>query len=151
MSLSGELPERKLQYWDRSTRSSWRDPCRRRSHSTLAICVDRPAAAAMSLFLPPMPRATAASCFTSGCLLISPFLPFPLGGSAGAGFCPTDFFLAFFIVTTLVLPIFPTFASVQWPHSYALTGLSRVPASSSPALSSHPKAPPLASSEQPSS
>src|SRR6266516_4469885 len=96
-----------------------------------------------------MPCATAASCFTSGCLLISPFLPFPLGGSAG--FCPTDFFLAFFIVTTLVLPILPTFASVQWPHSYALTGLSRVPASSSPALSSHPKAPPLASSEQPSS
>src|SRR6516162_1122501 len=60
-----------------------------------------------------MPCATAASCFTSGCLLISPFLPFPLEGSAGAGFCPTDFFLAFFIVTTLVLPIFPTSASVQ--------------------------------------
>src|SRR5258708_19592880 len=37
------------------------------------------------------------------------------------------------------------------PLSYALTGLSRVPASSSPALSSHPNPPPLASSEQPSS
>src|SRR6516225_1111698 len=90
-----------------------------------------------------MPCATAASCFTSGCLLISPFLPFPLEGSAGAGFCPTGFFLAFFIVTTLVLPIFPTSASVQRPHSYALIGLSRVPASSSPALSSHPRAPRL--------
>src|SRR6201993_2175090 len=60
-----------------------------------------------------MPCATAASCFTSGCLLISPFLSFPLGGGTGAGFCPTDFVLAFFIVNTLVLPIFPTFASVQ--------------------------------------
>src|SRR5215467_15067001 len=70
-----------------------------------------------------MPCATAACCFTSGCLLISPFLPFPLGGSAGAGFCPTDLFLAFFIATTLVLPIFPTFASVQCyfrTHSLAL-------------------------------
>src|ERR1700730_4103904 len=60
-----------------------------------------------------MPCATAASCFTSGCLLISPFLSFPLGGGTGAGFCPTDFVLAFFIVNTLVLPIFPTFASVR--------------------------------------
>src|SRR6266849_4335888 len=67
-----------------------------------------------------MPCATAASCFTSGCLLISPFLPFPLGGGAGAGFCPTDFVLAFFIVNILVLPIFPTFASVQChSHTYS--------------------------------
>src|SRR6266446_6236009 len=37
------------------------------------------------------------------------------------------------------------------PLSYALTGLSRVPPSSSPALSSHPKTQAGAGSEQPSS
>src|SRR6266436_1804952 len=36
------------------------------------------------------------------------------------------------------------------PLSYVLTGLSRVPSSFSPAVSSHPTPPPLASSEQPS-
>src|SRR5215831_2254024 len=34
MSLSEELPERKLQYWGRSNRSSWRDLCRWATHGT---------------------------------------------------------------------------------------------------------------------
>src|SRR5213078_2136160 len=73
-----------------------------------------------------MPCATAASCFTSGCLLISPFLPFPWGGSPGAGFCPTDFFLAFFTSRPLCCQYFPllhqcnaTFVRTHWPFARA--------------------------------
>src|SRR5215467_163731 len=153
MSLSGELPERKLQYWGRRR---WLPARRSQSTKDLALLEME----VVLIEIPQRPgivdiqKHAVRNCgllFYFWLLADQPVFTLPIGRQCRRRLLSPGLLSGFLHRHYPCAANISHFCMSAMPLSYALTDLSRVPASSSPALSSHPNPPPVASSEQPSS